>query len=222
MIFFEKECIIIVNEILGKPKKKWYAIALNIVLDVLIVFIVGLILLFIFISPVKIQGASMENTLHDGQLVATWRFAPSSYSVGDVVTIKVEDKVIIKRIVAVEGEKIAFAYDEEGAICLYKYKNNEWVKQKESYVKEKATVVAGLFVGITVYDNASKITDGITIEKGKVFVLGDNRNVSADSRRYGQFKTSDIISKMIFNISENGFMNFIFTVLFPFSKGETQ
>ncbi len=209
------------NELLGKPKKKWYVIALNILLDLLIVFILGITALFIFIAPVKIQGASMENSLYDGQLVATWRFAPSSYSVGDVVTIQMEDKIIIKRIVAVEGEKIAFAYDD-GGICLFKYKNGEWVKQNESYVKEKSTVVNGLFVGITVYTDVSKITDGITIEKGKVFVLGDNRNVSVDSRKYGQFKTSNIISKMVFNISENGFMNFIFTILFPFSKGETQ
>ena len=210
------------NEILGNPKKKWYAIALNIVLDILIVFIVGLILLFIFISPVKIQGTSMENTLRDGQLIATWRFAPSSYSVGDVVTIQIDDKVIIKRIVAVEGEQIAFAYDEEGAIRLFKYQKGEWVKQKESYVKEKPTAEHVFNNDIIIYDNVNKITSGITIEKGKFFALGDNRNVSADSRHYGQFKTSDIISKMVFNISENGFMNFIFTVLFPFSKGETQ
>jgi signal peptidase I len=211
-----------VNEILGNPKKKWYAIALNIVLDILIVFIVGLILLFIFISPVKIQGTSMENTLRDGQLIATWRFAPSSYSVGDVVTIQIDDTVIIKRIVAVEGEQIAFAYDEEGAIRLFKYQKGEWVKQTESYVKEKPTAEHVFNNDIVIYDNVNKITSGITIEKGKFFALGDNRNVSADSRRYGQFKTSDIISKMVFNISENGFMNFVFTVLFPFSKGETQ
>jgi signal peptidase I len=211
-----------VNEILGNPKKKWYAIALNIVLDILIVFIVGLILLFIFISPVKIQGTSMENTLRDGQLIATWRFAPSSYSVGDVVTIQLDDKVIIKRIVAVEGEQIAFAYDEEGAIRLFKYQKGEWVKQTESYVKEKPTAEHVFNNDIIIYDNVNKITSGIIIEKGKFFALGDNRNVSADSRRYGQFKTSDIISKMVFNISENGFMNFVFTILFPFSKGETQ
>ncbi len=205
---------------LDKPKKKWYVIALSILLDVLIVLLLGLIALFIFISPVKIQGSSMENTLYNGQLVATWRFAPSSYNVGDVVTIQLDNKIIIKRIVAVGGEEIAFAYDD-GGICLFKRKNGEWIKQNESYTKGKSTNKLN-YSSITVYDDATSITEGIMVEKGKVFVLGDNRDNSMDSRSYGQFKTSNIISKMVFNISENGFVNFIFTVLFPFSKGETQ
>lgn len=207
-------------ETLEKPQKKWYIIALNIFLDVLIVFLIGLIALFIFISPVKIQGASMENTLYNNQLVATWRFTPTSYAVGDIVTIRAGEKVIIKRIVAVGGEQIAFAYDE-GAICLFKNKNGEWIKQKESYIKEPSVIKAS-YETVTVYDSVADITEGVTVERGKVFVMGDNRNVSVDSRRYGQFKTTDIISKMVFNISESGFMNFIFTALFPFSKGETQ
>ncbi|MBO5224125.1 MAG: signal peptidase I [Clostridia bacterium] len=207
-------------ETLEKPQKKWYIIALNIFLDVLIVFLIGLIALFIFISPVKIQGASMENTLYNNQLVATWRFTPTSYAVGDIVTIRAGEKVIIKRIVAVGGEQIAFAYDE-GAICLFKNKNGEWIKQKESYIKEPSVIKAS-YETVTVFDSVADITEGVTVERGKVFVMGDNRNVSVDSRRYGQFKTTDIISKMVFNISESGFMNFIFTALFPFSKGETQ
>lgn len=218
MIFKRKECIIIVDTF-EKPKKKWYVIALNIFFDVIIVFLVGLIALFIFISPVKIKGASMENTLKDGQMIATWRFAPSSYNVGDVVTIKTDGKIIIKRIVAVGGEQIAFAF-QDGSIRLFKNKNGQWVMQNESYVKESSTN-SDLYSGVTVYADVTQITQGILIEKGKVFVLGDNRNNSVDSRSYGQFSTSNIISKMVFNISENGFMNFIFS-LFPFIKGETQ
>lgn len=211
----------IVEQPKPKQKQKWYFIVLNILLDILIVVLLGLIVLFVIIAPVKIQGSSMENTLHNGQLVATWRFTPSSYASGDIVTIKAEDKIIIKRIVATGGETIAFAYDN-GVISLFKQKNGEWVKQKESYVKENPTEYNFTTNGITVFESVEKITHGIEIERGKVFVLGDNRNNSKDSRGYGQFKTTDIISKMVFNISENGFMNFIFTVLFPFSKGETQ
>jgi signal peptidase I len=183
--------------------------------------LIGLIALFVIISPVKIEGGSMENTLENGQLVATYRFAPSSYSVGDVVTIKVGDKIIIKRIVAKEGDSIAFVREDDGGVYLYKVVDGEWKKVNESYLKEKPVYKSELFKDVTIYDSPSEITVAIVIEKGKVYALGDNRNVSVDSRTYGQFKTGDIISKMAFNISENGFMNFIFTVLFPFSKGET-
>ena len=204
-----------------KPKKKWYAILINVLLDVLIVILIGLIALFVIISPVKIEGGSMENTLENGQLVATYRFAPSSYEVGDVVTIKVGDKIIIKRIVAKAGDSIAFVREADGGVYLYKVVDGEWRKVNESYLKEKPVYKSELFKDVTIYNSPNEITSAIEIEKGKVYALGDNRNVSVDSRTYGQFKTGDIISKMAFNISENGFMNFIFTVLFPFSKGET-
>ena len=202
-------------------KKKWYSIVLNVLLDILIAVLVGLIALFVFITPVKIAGKSMENTLKNDQLVATWRFAPNSYKDGDVVTIKVDDYVIIKRVVATAGETIAFAKDESGGVFLYKLTNGQWKKTEEEYLKETPEYSKDLYLNAMVYDSVSKIQDGMTIQDGYVYVLGDNRNVSQDSRYYGQIATDDIISKMVFNISENGFMNFIFTSLFPFSKGET-
>lgn len=204
--------------VMVEKQKKWYSILFNILLDILIAVLIALIALFVFITPVKIEGGSMENTLKSGQMVATYRFAPSSYKVGDIVTIKVGDKIIVKRVVAIAGETIAFV-KEDGGVYLYKLVANEWTKQEESYIKEKPILVEELFNSIIINSNTTDI-QGITIEDGKVYALGDNRNVSLDSRHYGQFSEDDIISKMAFNISENGFMNFVFTVLFPFSKGE--
>ncbi len=197
-----------------KTSKKWYSIVLNILLDIIIVSLVALIALFVIIAPVKIDGASMENTIKDGQMVATLRFAPSTYKVGDIVTIKVGNKILIKRIVALEGETIAFVNEGENGICLYKEQGNTWIKTDESFIKEKSVYKDELFDNITIYESVSEIDGGITIEDGKFFALGDNRNVSLDSRHYGQFDLNNIVSKMIFNISENGFMNFVFTI-FP-------
>ena len=197
-----------------KTSKKWYSIVLNILLDIIIVFLIALIALFVIIAPVKIDGASMENTIKDGQMVATLRFAPSTYNVGDIVTIKVGNKILIKRIVALEGETIAFVNEGENGICLYKEQGNTWIKTDESFIKEKSVYKDELFDNITIYESVSEIDGGITIENGKFFALGDNRNVSLDSRYYGQFDLNNIVSKMIFNISENGFMNFVFTI-FP-------
>lgn len=198
-----------------KTSKKWYSIVLNALLDIVIAVLFALIVLFVIVAPVKIEGASMENTIKDGQMVATLRFAPSTYEVGDIVTIKVGNKIIIKRIVALSGETIAFVNDGENGICLYKQtENGVWAKEDESFIKENSVYKDELFENITIYNSVSEIENGITIEDGKFFALGDNRNVSLDSRHYGQFDLTDIISKMIFNISENGFMNFVFTI-FP-------
>ena len=197
-----------------KTSKKWYSIVLNVLLDIVIATLIALITIFVIIAPVKIDGASMENTIKDGQMVATLRFAPSTYKVGDIVTIKVGDKILIKRIVALASEKIAFVNDGENGICLYKEQGNTWIKTDESFIKEKSVYKDELFDNITIYESVSEIENGITIENGKFFALGDNRNVSLDSRYYGQFDLNNIVSKMIFNISENGFMNFVFTI-FP-------
>lgn len=197
-----------------KTSKKWYSIVLNILLDIIIAALIALIALFVIIAPVKIDGASMENTIKDGQMVATLRFAPSTYKVGDIVTIKVGDKILIKRIVALSGETIAFVNEGANGICLYKEQGNTWIKTDESFIKEKSVYKDELFDNITIYESVSEIDGGITIEDGKFFALGDNRNVSLDSRHYGQFDLNNIVSKMIFNISENGFMNFVFTI-FP-------
>lgn len=198
-----------------KTSKKWYSIVLNVLLDIVIATLIALITIFVIIAPVKIDGASMENTIKDGQMVATLRFAPSTYKVGDIVTIKVGDKILIKRIVALAGEKIAFVDEGANGICLYKEQDSGvWVKTDESFIKEKSVYKDELFDNITIYESVSEIDGGITIEDGKFFALGDNRNVSLDSRHYGQFDLNSIVSKMIFNISENGFMNFVFTI-FP-------
>lgn len=124
---------------------------------------VGVIFTFIFkISTVV--GESMENTLLNGDTLAITAITPSVKS-GDVVVISqpnAYEKVLIKRVIAVGGQTISF--DRAGGCVLVDGKRID-----EPYIKEV----------MHIYGYFDKT---YTIGEGQLFVMGDNRNESADSR----------------------------------------
>ena len=141
--------------------------------------VVCLAIVFVFkgiIMPVKVDGSSMYPTLHDGDLAFIKRF--------DIVTIdcKQLDNVIIKRVIGLPGEKIVYKND-----CLYV--NGKYIKENylnKSHIKDVKSRY-----------NISYFTDDFEISVGEneIFVLGDNRVNSLDSRELGCFKIEDVLSK---------------------------
>ena len=87
-----------------------------------------------------------------------------------------DDTLIIKRVIAVGGDHLDIKNNEV-------YINGK--KIKENYIKE----------------NMNTEDLSIDIPKGKVFVMGDNRNHSLDSRKLGYFDfDNDVIGKVFFKI----------------------
>lgn len=131
----------------------------------------------------RIIGDSMSPTLKNGQ----WTFGTllvKPYNYGDIVTTKPidmsrygyeKDIRITKRIIGVEGDIIWF---EDGIL----YRNGE--KVDESYAQ---------------LDNYTS-SEKITVPKGELFLAGDNRQVSLDSRDIGCVKEEDINSKVLIHI----------------------
>ncbi len=152
--------------------------------------VVVICLTFVF-RLVGVDGSSMENTLmtNDKVIVTNFFYTPDN---NDIIVIShgaEYNKPLIKRVIATEGQTIKLDYENEQIIV-------DGVVIDEPYVKE------GTFVG-----NYAEYDIPEVVPEGKVFVMGDNRKVSADSRstRVGLIDVDDVIGKAQF-------------VVFPFSS----
>lgn len=131
-----------------------------------------------------IPSASMEPTIKTGDvvLVNTMSYkADSTVRRGDVVVFRYKGNDLIKRVVATSGDTVDIA---NGEVLV----NGEAAQQY--YIKDDV------------------LTDGethITVPSGKVFVLGDNRSNSKDSRMIGCISTDDILGQAFFDFGFNRF-----------------
>ncbi len=141
------------------------------------VVIVVLLLTFVF-RLVNIDGSSMQNTLRDNDKVIITNFAYTP-KVGDIVVIpagKYYDEPIIKRIIALEGQEIYINYETHEVYV-------DGILLDEEYISTE-----------TIHKGGEKELS-LVVAKGEAFVLGDNRDVSHDSRYFGCVKVDDIIGK---------------------------
>ena len=157
---------------------------------IIIIIVVVLIRSFI-ITPVEVDGASMENTLHDGELLLLSKI---SYKVSDikrfdiVVINKGNDKVV-KRIIGLPGDKVEYIDNKL-------YINDKEVK--DTYAKN-ATEDFDI-KDICMVKESVEDCPYDTVPEETYLVLGDNRLVSSDSRANGFIKKEDIVGKAVFRI----------------------
>lgn len=139
-----------------------------------------IVVLFFFCWPMRLMGSSMEPTMGDGEIVLMNRFAAMQghYEKGDIVMFHYYDadgdKTVVKRIIATEGDTIRIL--DEG-------------------VEVNGTIIEEAYV--------SGETDGLvdmTVPRGTVFLMGDNRKTSFDSRNMGAIPCEDLKGKVFFRI----------------------
>jgi signal peptidase I len=162
---------------------------IDFVMDILetVTFVGSLfIVTYLFIvQPNEIRGASMDTTFANGQYILTnklaYKFGQPTY--GDVIVFESpenQDIDYIKRIIATEGDRVMIS--QNGVFVNGK-------RMDEPYIQQPTSLIDGGY-----------LMDGqeIVVPPGHVFVMGDNRPRSSDSRVFGPIPLQDVIGEVFF------------------------
>jgi len=147
-----------------------------------VVFVV--VLFTFFVRIIGVDGTSMEPTLHDSDkiVVTNILYTPKQ---GDIVVLRKKsfvEKPIVKRVIATEGQTVDIDF----------VTHKVWVDGElleEPYIKAPTS-------------REGDMTFPVTVPEGCIFVLGDNRNNSADSRlsRLGVVDNRYVLGRVIFRV----------------------
>lgn len=133
----------------------------------------------LLLPVLQIHGSSMAPTISDGELVISIKGA--NYDKQDVIAFYYNNKILVKRVIAKSGEWVNI--DEYGNVTV----NGELID--EPYLYDKAL-------------GESDIELPYQVPEGRVFVMGDHRSVSVDSRNtaVGCVAEEQVVGKLAFRI----------------------
>ncbi len=171
------------------------------------------IALWVF-APVGIDGNSMQNGYFDGETVIV-RKAFVTPSRSDVVVIRRSEGYLIKRVVAKGGDEVGFV-ESDGKVYLYVDSGSGFKKVDEPYLKEDMINASNVFIKITPHDSEESLIEkgGFVVPKDGLYLLGDNRNHSGDSRSYGVFYEKDLYGVVVGKDNEYKILSSLFSLFY--------
>lgn len=170
--------------------KRRYRAAVVSTLSALITVAAAAVLVATLLMPVlRIYGSSMTPTLSDGQIVVSVKIG--ELEPGDVVAFSYNNKILIKRVICGAGDWVDIR--DDGTVLV----NGEVLD--EPYLTEKALGTCDIALPYQVPD-------------GRVFVMGDHRSTSVDSRStaVGCVAQEQIVGRIFFRVwplNEFGFVD---------------
>ncbi|MDY4186283.1 MAG: signal peptidase I [Candidatus Borkfalkiaceae bacterium] len=143
---------------------------------------------FCWLNCMQVSGNSMSNTLINGDYVLVNKlasygrgdvivFTTDAFSKTDVLTGERAEISYIKRVIALAGDRLII---KDGKVWIEKRGNSGFEQINEPYLDCDYTFTVNY---------PSSENEVITVSEGCLFVMGDNRAVSRDSRTFGEVKT---------------------------------
>ena len=162
-----------------KYKKRYRKVLRSTVYTLITVAAAAVLVATLFLPVLQITGTSMAPNLVEGNIVLSIK--GSKYQPGDVIAFYYDNKVLVKRVIATPGQWVDI--DEEGNVYL----DGELLD--EPYVVEKAF-------------GQCNIDLPYQVPESRIFVMGDHRSVSLDSRNtsVGCVADEQIVGRLVFRI----------------------
>lgn len=160
-------------------KRSYMRILRSTIGALLIVASIAILVSVMLLPVLQIYGTSMTETLNNGDIVVSLK--GSDFKTGDVIAFYYNNKILVKRVIATSGDWIDI--DEEGTVTV------NWQTIEEPYVNEKAKGECNIELPYQIPD-------------GKVFVMGDHRATSIDSRNtaVGCVADEQVVGRIVFRV----------------------
>jgi signal peptidase I len=169
------------------------------ILEYLISIVAAFVIAFAFrqyvFARADVDGQSMQSTLHDKDVIFVEKLSLFSHNFkrGQIVIFNSHnyaDDIYVKRVIGIDGDEIEL---KDGKVFL------NGIELQEDYLDDGTVTNPGTFL---------RENQKYKVEKNQVFVLGDNRGNSVDSRSIGPINVKDIQGHVVVRI-------------YPFSKMRT-
>lgn len=171
-----------------KSRREYLRVLKSTVSSLIVVAAAAVLISMLFLPVLRVTGTSMTPTLRNNELVVCKK--RGSFEKGDVIAFYYNNKILLKRVIGVAGDVIDIK--DDGTVLV----NGEEID--EPYVDEKALGECDIKLPYQVPDE-------------RVFVMGDHRSTSVDSRtkRVGCVAEEAVVGKVVLRVSPLKKLGFI-------------
>lgn len=162
-----------------KYNSKFAGTLFNTVGTLLVVAAIAVLVANLWLPILQVTGTSMSPTLEEGQILMASK--GNAFKTGDVIAFYLNNKILVKRVIAMPGDWVNIS--DDGTV----YVND--IALDEPYLKEKSL-------------GDCNIDLPYQVPESKIFVMGDNRSVSLDSRNtaIGCVSEEQVVGKVSFGL----------------------
>ena len=167
-----------------KYRRDYIKIIQNTISSLIVVAAIAVLIATLVLPVLRVTGNSMNPTLTNDEMVICKKHG--GYKTGDIIAFYYNNKILLKRVIATEGQKVNI--DTQGNVFV------DGIALEEDYVTEKSM-------------GECDITFPYQVPAERVFVMGDNRATSVDSR-----------SNQVGCVAEENVVGVVMLRLWPFER----